>query len=97
MLLGLWEDAALGGLLFFAVQLLLCRKVRRLAVRLIPVYALVLLAAWILVLASGAFDHPGTIFPTSLLAVVLLLDAAGGGIGDVLAWTVHAVWRWRRG
>ena len=97
MLLGLWEDAVLGGLLFFAVQLLLCRKVRRLAVRLIHVYAPVLLSAWILALASGAFDQPGEILPTSLLAVILLLDAAGCVIGDVLAWTVHTVWRWRRG
>ncbi len=92
MLLGLWEDAALGGLLLFAVQLLLCRRARRPAVQLIPVYALVLLAAGILVLTSRASD-----LSSSLLAAVLLLDAAGCVIGDVLSWTVHAIWRWRRG
>lgn len=76
----------ISSLMFFAVQLALCFKAGRMAVKLIPVYVILLLA-----LLMMADMYSGFMSGKSVRAVMIAFVAGCTLAGEVLAWVVYGI------
>ena len=78
------------GILIFAVQLLLCYKSKRTAIKLIPAYIIIFLVLFATALYVGAFGT-GSFGANQILAKILAIGIGVALIGDVIAWIVYGI------
>ena len=79
---------------FFTVQLLLCFKVRKLSVKLIPVYFLSLCIIFCVTWYLGVFGTgDGFLNANRIGAAILAIPVGIASIGDVIAWLVYKRFR----
>lgn len=83
------------GALFFAVQLLLCFKVKRAVLRRLPLYMILVCAGFILLICTGVFGTGGGFIGNVHLIVAAILGIVVGiaAVGVAAAWAVYAVYR----
>lgn len=84
----------IGALLMFAIQLTFCCKAKRTAVKLIPVYFILLCALFTAAIYAGVFGYgSGFIASNSIVAMILVVVIGIALIGEVLAWVVYRVYK----
>ena len=76
------------GILFFAVQLLICYKVKRIAIKLIPVYIILSFLLFSTALYTGVFGT-GFLGAERILAIILALGIGTALFGAAVAWVVY--------
>jgi hypothetical protein len=83
----------IAGIILFAVQLTLCMKVKRIAVKCVPVYVLIIGIIYCGLEYIGFFGSysAGAISGNKLGAVLMLGIILFVGIGDVAAWIGYAI------
>ncbi len=93
----LYEIYAVIALVFFALQLIMCFKAKKLTVRLIPIFMIaagylfaLLLAFDILELTDGFVD--GDAFAAAIIAIGMSIAA----VCDAIAWAVYGAVRKRK-
>ena len=87
----LFVIGGIGAIIFFAIQLALCFKAKKLSVKLIPVYFICLLVA--LAIASVIIEvSPDSLMDLSgLIAIVILCVALLFGISIGVAWLIYKI------
>jgi len=73
------------GIFLFVVQLLLCFKAEKMAIKLIPVYLLLFLLLFAIVLLIFGTDG----FGTRLLGFLFFMGTLGALVVDGLSWLVY--------
>lgn len=79
----------ISALLFFAIQLILCFKAKKIQVKLIPVY---INMVFILLMAAdfaGLFGYNGVISTQGILAMVFAIISCSAIIGEISAWIIY--------
>jgi len=87
-----YTAAILGiiGLLLFAIQLLLCFKVKRIAFKLIPAYMILFCILLSVLLYIGVFGT-GFLSAERILAAILAMGTGAALVGDITAWVVYKI------
>lgn len=85
--------------LFFVLQLIICFRVTKFIIRLIPVFLILLGYVAALLCAVGIFDTGGGFVDGgSLAGAILAVAFSFATVGDVLAWAVYAlISKYRKG
>ena len=78
----------------FAIQLLLCFKVKKTSIRCIPVYIILVAWGFILLLCTGIFGTGSGFLGNVHLMVAAILTIVLGvvSIGNIAAWIVYKVY-----
>jgi len=89
-----------GTLIFFAMQLVLCLKAKKSRTKRIPLYVLLCLALFCVLLGFGVFgSSSGSVLDGNKIAALALACIVGiAAIGEILAWAVYGIIRhnWKR-
>lgn len=94
MLYGIYVAFAL---MFFALQLILCFKAKKLTTRFIP--ALIILAGYLIALlsAEGYFGGgTGFIDDGTFAGVIIVIGMSCAAVGDAIAWLIYALMHKKR-
>lgn len=88
-----WAIAGIAAL--FLIQLLLCMKANKLAVKLIPVYLILAVLAYSAATYLGVFGtySLGALSGNELAGLLLLFVAGIAAVGPLLAWAVCGIIR----
>ena len=78
-----------GALLFFTIQLILCCKSKRLAIKLIPIYIFLLCVLIMAADFAGMVKYSGFFSGRGILGTIIAIVAGISLIGDVAAWAVY--------
>lgn len=82
----------ISAVLFFTVQLTLCQKAKRMAIKLIPAYIIFLFALLVVADLLGVFGSgSGFISVQGIIAMTLSIVAGIALIGEIAAWVVYGI------
>ncbi len=86
-------SGAMGALLFFAIQFILCFKAKRITVKCIPIYLALLGGAYCLALWAGLWGSysAGAISGNQLAAYICGIVVGIASLGIVIAWILYGV------
>ena len=82
--------------LFFVVQLALCFRAKRTAMKLIPAYIIPLSALLIIADFTGMLEYSGFISAKGIMAIALAIVAGISLIGEIAAWTMYGIIKRKR-
>lgn len=85
--------ALVGTILFFLSQLIICLKGRKVWIKLIPVYLIMLSAFCCLAIYIGLFGTyaAGAVSGNQVVALLLTVIVGIATVGDVMAWIVYGI------
>lgn len=83
----------IGALLFFVVQLILCLKAKKMAVKLIPAYIIFFCVLLVVADLLGLFPGGGVISTQGILALALSIVAGIALVGDIAAWAAYRIYK----
>ena len=83
--------AILLSVIFFGIQLFLCGKARKTSVKLLPLYTVLLLGGFSLLIASGILGAGSGFLGNVQLIVagILAVLVAAAALGMAIAWTIY--------
>jgi hypothetical protein len=81
----------IGAGVVFAVQLLLCSKVKKLAVKLIPAYFIIVCLMVMSADLLGLIKYSGFISLQGIIAIALSFVSGITLVGVILAWVVYGI------
>lgn len=81
-------------LLFFAIQLILCVKTRKVAVKICPIFFIFLMFLFSITLYAGIWGYGKGFIPSNnLIALIIAAGAGIASIGEMFAWLVYLIYR----